>query len=460
MEKQKHNDSTGASNSRPTPRKGWRGAGLVVNVARMVLAVVFIFSGFVKAVDPRGTQYKIADYLEAMQLADIVPDAVTLATSIALAALEFTIGILLLFAIRRRIASRLALLLLAVMTPLTLWLALANPISDCGCFGDAVVITNWQTFGKNALLLALAAIVAAKPTKMFRFVSESNQWIVVNYTILFILAISARSLYDLPQLDFRPYHVGANIPEGMAIPDGAELPQFETTFILEKDGQRKEFSLDEYPDSTWTFVDSRTVETRRGYVPPIHDFSITTDQGDDITEQVLGNDSYTFLLVAPHLEKADDSQHDQINELYEYAQEHDYPFYCLTASNATGVSRWRDLTGAEYPFCRTDEITLKTIIRSNPGLVLIKAGTVVRKWSHNNLPVIDNTQASLPLDQLPAGQLPQDSMPHKVVRLMLWFVLPLLLLVIADRTWAWTQWLRRRKPQEKNEQPTPKKQKQ
>ena len=460
MEKQKHNDSIGTSDNHPNPRREWRGAGLVVNVARMVLAVVFIFSGFVKAVDPRGTQYKIGDYLEALHLADAAPDTVALGISIALSALEFSVGIFLLFAIRRRLASRLALLLLIVMTPLTLWLALANPISDCGCFGDAVVLTNWQTFWKNALLLAMAAIVAAKPTKMFRFVSESNQWIVINYTILFILAISARSLYDLPQLDFRPYHVGASIPDGMAIPDGAEQPQFETTFILEKDGEQREFSLDDYPDSTWTFVDSRTVETRRGYVPPIHDFSITTDEGDDITEQVLSNDSYVFLLVAPHLEKADDSQHDQINELYEYAQEHAYPFYCLTASNEGGVNRWRDLTGAEYPFCHTDEITLKTIIRSSPGLVLIKAGTVVRKWSHNNLPVIDNAQAALPLEQLPIGQMPHDSMSHQVLRLMLWFVLPLLLLVIADRTWAWTKWLRRRKPQEKNEQPTLKKQKQ
>lgn len=460
MEKQKHNDSTGASDSRPTPRKEWRGAGLVVNVARMVLAVVFIFSGFVKAVDPRGTQYKIVDYLEALHLAGAAPDAVALGASIALSALEFSVGIFLLFAIRRRLASRLALLLLIVMTPLTLWLALTNPISDCGCFGDAVVLTNWQTFWKNALLLAMAAVVAAKPTKMFRFVSESNQWIVVNYTILFILAISARSLYDLPQLDFRPYHAGANIPEGMVIPDDAEQPQFETTFILEKDGEQREFSLDNYPDSTWTFVDSRTVETRRGYVPPIHDFSITTSEGDDITERVLSDSSYTFLLVAPHLEKADDSQHDQINELYEYAQEHTYPFYCLTASNESGINRWRDLTGAEYPFCHTDEITLKTIIRSSPGLVLIKAGTVVSKWSHNSLPVISDAQAALALDQLPFGQLSQDSMPRKVVRLMLWFVLPLLLLTIADRTWAWTKWLRRRKPQETNEQPTLKKQEQ
>ena len=432
----------------------------MVNVARMVLAVVFIFSGFVKAVDPRGTQYKIVDYLEALHLAGAAPDAVALGASIALSALEFSVGIFLLFAIRRRLASRLALLLLIVMTPLTLWLALTNPISDCGCFGDAVVLTNWQTFWKNALLLAMAAVVAAKPTKMFRFVSESNQWIVVNYTILFILAISARSLYDLPQLDFRPYHAGANIPEGMVIPDDAEQPQFETTFILEKDGEQREFSLDNYPDSTWTFVDSRTVETRRGYVPPIHDFSITTSEGDDITERVLSDSSYTFLLVAPHLEKADDSQHDQINELYEYAQEHTYPFYCLTASNESGINRWRDLTGAEYPFCHTDEITLKTIIRSSPGLVLIKAGTVVSKWSHNSLPVISDAQAALALDQLPFGQLSQDSMPRKVVRLMLWFVLPLLLLTIADRTWAWTKWLRRRKPQETNEQPTLKKQEQ
>ncbi|MBP5340675.1 MAG: DoxX family protein [Prevotella sp.] len=421
---------------------------VAVNLCRLLLAAVFILSGFVKAVDPRGTQYKIEDYAQALGIGDLLPSVAALAMSVALSAIEFCLGIFLLFAIRRRTTSRLVLLLLIVMTPLTLWLALANPISDCGCFGDALVLTNWQTFFKNVLLLLAAIVVAWWPMEMFRFVSRSNQWIVINYSTLFILAIAAWSIYDLPQFDFRPYHIGANIPKGMEIPEGAEQPQFETTFILEKDGRKQEFTLDNYPDSTWSFVDSKTTLIRQGYVPPIHDFSIISPEEGDITNDVLANSGYTMLLISPHLEQADDSRLDLINELYEYAQQHRYPFYCLTASTESSIGHWREITGAEYPFCHTDEITLKTVIRSNPGLLLLHNGTVIGKWSHNRLPVIDEEQWALPLEKLTIGQMPQDSTPGKILKLLLWFVLPLVILTVADRLWMWTRWVRRKAPKE------------
>ena len=428
---------------------------LLVNICRLVVALTFILSGFVKAVDPLGTQYKIEDYLDAMHIGDWLPDIVVLVASVGQAALEFCLGIFLLFAIRRRLTSRLVLIIMLVMTPLTLWLALTNPISDCGCFGDALVLTNWQTFGKNVVLLAMAAVVAWKPLEMFRFVSKTNQWIVINYSALFILAVSVWSLYDLPQFDFRPYHVGASIREGMEMPEGAEQPQFETTFILEKDGVQREFTLDDYPDSTWTFVDAHTVQLSEGYVPPIHDFSIVQlEEGEDgmeqydLTDEVLEDTSYTFLLVSPYLEEADDSRFDLINELYEYSLDHGYRFYCLTSSSDDGQEQWRNMTGAEYPICLTDPITLKTVIRSNPGLVLLKDGRVIGKWSHNNLPVIEQDEAALPLEQLEIGHLPNDSVPGKILRLLLWFVLPLALLTIADRLWMWTSWLRRKKKNE------------
>ena len=295
----------------------------------------------------------------------------------------------------------------------------------------------------------MAIVVAWKPLEMFRFVSRTNQWIVINYSALFILAVAAWSLYDLPQFDFRPYHVGASIREGMEMPEGAEQPQFETTFILEKDGLQKEFTLDNYPDSTWTFVDSRTVQLTEGYVPPIHDFSLTTAAGDDITEEVLNDTSYTFLLVAPWLEKADDSRFDLINEVYEYSLEHGYGFYCLTSSTEEAQQLWRETTGAEYPICLTDPITLKTVIRSNPGLVLIKDGTVVRKWSHNSFPVIEQEEAQLPLERLDIGRLPGDTVAGKIIRLLMWFVLPLALLTLADRLWTWTGWLRRKRKEKR-----------
>ena len=375
---------------------------LCVNVCRIILAIVFILSGFVKAVDPLGTQYKIDDYLEAMSLGGLLPGMATLGASIAQSAVEFCLGVFLLFAIRRRLTSRLILLIMAVMTPLTLWLAIENPISDCGCFGDALVLTNWQTFWKNVVLLVCAIVVALWPKEMFRFVSKSNQWIVINYSALFILAISAWSLYYLPTFDFRPYHVGTNLRQNwQRTMDGEDLP---------------------YADC---FIEN-------------------VKDGEDITEALLNDSNYVFLMVSPYLEQADDSRLDLINELYEYANEHSYGFYCLTSSTHENIERWREITGAEYPFCLTDGITLKTVIRSNPGLLLLKDGTIIRKWSHNDLPDIEEADSSKPLEQQEIGQMPDNNVPKRIITLLLWFVLPLGLLSLADRTWMWTQWLRRK----------------
>ena len=166
---------------------------------------------------------------------------------------------------------------------------------------------------------------------------------------------------------------------------------------------------------------------------------------EDIAAEVLADTSYTFLLVSPYLEDADDSRLDLINELYEYSLDQGYRFYCLTASGHDGQQRWRNLTGAEYPFCLTDPITLKTMIRSNPGLMLLKNGRVMRKWSHNNLPQLDPEEAALGLDRLEMGQMPKDTVAGKIVKFLLGFVLPLLLLTIADRLWMWTSWLKRKK---------------
>ena len=368
--------------------------------------MTFILSGFVKAVDPLGTQYKIHDYLAAMGLAQYSPDILTLAASVLLSTVEFILGICLLFAIRRRLVSRIVLWVMIAMTLITLWLAWTDPIHDCGCFGDALVLTNWQTLWKNVVLLIAAIIVWKWPTLQPRLISASNQWIVVNYSVVFILFfIAGRSLYALPQFDFRPYHIGANLREGwQRMMDGEESPY--SDFFIER-----------------------------------------AEDGEDITEQVLNDEGYTFLLVAPHLEQADDSRLDQVNLMYEYCQDNGYPFYCLTASTEKAINRWCEMTGAEYPFCQTDDITLKTVIRSNPGLLLLKDGTVIRKWSHNALP--SEEELTKPLEESALGRQPGNSTTSKILWILTWFVLPLLVLTLADRLWAWTKWLRR-KPQKGN----------
>ena len=421
---------------------------MIVNLCRIIVAVTFIFSGFVKAIDPIGTQYKLQDYLGAIGMAGILPNWTLLAVAVFLAAIEFCIGIFLLFAIQRRLISKLTAAFMAFMTMVTVWIVVADPVKDCGCFGDALHLTNTETLIKNIVLLVCSFAIMYRPLAMFRFVSKSNQWIVTNYTIVFILVSSGLSLYYLPIFDFRPYHIGMNIPRGMEIPKGAKLPQFKTTFIMEKNGQRKEFTLDNYPDASWKFIDSKTVQTSEGYIPPIHDFSITDNKtGLDLTNSVLSHKGYTFLLIAPHLETADDSNFGDIDRLYEYAQSYDIPFYCLTASTTKAIKRWIDLTGAEYPFCITDEAVLKTIIRSNPGLLLLKDGTIINKWSYNNLP--NEAKLSRPISQSSLGKMPKDSVPAKILEIVLWFILPLTLLTLADRLWAWSKWVRLKEQKDK-----------
>ena len=412
-----------------------------VNVCRFVLAATFIFSGYVKAIDPLGTLYKLKDYAAAMSLNGLLPDWVLVGVAIALGALEFALGVFMLFAVRRHVVSRITLAFMTAMTALTLWIFVADPVKDCGCFGDALKLTNGETLLKNIVLIACAALVAWRPADMARFISRSNQWIVRYYTVAYIVITSVYCLYTLPIFDFRPYHVGMNIKQGMEIPEGAEQPEFESTFLLKKNGETREFTLDNYPDSTWEYVDTRTVQTKKGYEPPIHDFALTScDTGEDITEQVLTKKGYTFLLVSPRLAVADDSNFGDIDQIYEYAEENGADFYCVTASANDEIERWRDLTGAEYRFCNADETTLKTMIRSNPGLMLLKDGTIIGKWSHNALPQTDDLTA--PLQQLTIGKAQNDSTTERLLIVLLTFFLPLSALTLADRLWAWSKWIR------------------
>ena len=419
-----------------------------VNVCRFVLAATFIFSGYVKAIDPLGTLYKLKDYAAAMSLNGLLPDWVLVGVAIALGALEFALGVFMLFAVRRHVVSRITLAFMTAMTVLTLWIFVADPVKDCGCFGDALKLTNGETLLKNIVLIACAALVAWRPVDMARFISRSNQWIVRYYTVAYIVITSVYCLYTLPIFDFRPYHVGMNIKQGMEIPEGAEQPEFESTFLLRKNGETREFTLDNYPDSTWEYVDTRTVQTKKGYEPPIHDFALTScDTGEDITEQVLTKKGYTFLLVSPRLAVADDSNFGDIDQIYEYAEENGADFYCVTASANDEIERWRDLTGAEYQFCNADETTLKTMIRSNPGLMLLKDGTIIGKWSHNTLPQTDDLTA--PLQQLTIGKAQNDSTTERLLIVLLTFFMPLSALTLADRLWAWSKWIRNKQSNNK-----------
>jgi len=385
----------------------------------------------VKAVDPLGSAYKIHDYAQAFGLSSLLPGYLPLFLAILLSTFEFSMGGFLLFGIRKKLSTLFTLLMMLFMTPLTLYLAIKNPVSDCGCFGDALILTNWQTFGKNVILLLAAIFCFISKERIVRFISEKTQWLVALYVVSFAVVLSFYCYNNLPILDFRPYKIGKSIPEGMAIPAGAKRSVYENTFVLEKNGVRKEFSLENYPDSTWKFIDTKTVLKEKGYEPPIHDFSIIDAKtGNDITDKVLNDKGYTFLLIAHRIEDADDNDIDLINEIYDYSVENGYSFYCLTSSQDSQIEQWINKTGAEYPFCFTDDVTLKTIIRSNPGLMLIKDGVILNKWHHSNLP--DEYTLSGKLEKLNIGKQKKVDDTHTILLVVLWFIVPLILVLGLD----------------------------
>ena len=267
------------------------------NACRFLLAVAFTFSGFIKANDPLGTVYKVQDYLEAWGLLSLKSGALPYVLALAVGVFEFALGIYLLFGIRRRLAPFLTLLVMCFMTPLTLWLAISNPISDCGCFGDAVVLTNWETFAKNVVLLIAAVSVFRGSRHLFKLVTDKVDWLVALYSFVFIIFFSTFTFRHLPVFDFRPYHIGSDIREKMEIPEGEKPSVLETVFIYAKEGKEQVFTIDNLPgDTTWTFVDSKTIVKEKGYEPPIQDFHIVSQEdGLELTDTILGDDNYTFL---------------------------------------------------------------------------------------------------------------------------------------------------------------------
>ena len=421
--------------------------GIATNVCRFILAIVFIISGFVKAIDPLGTHYKIGDYAEAFNLAAWVPQGVSLLLAVALGMVEFFLGVFLFFGIHRRRTCWYLLWFMLIVTPLTLWLAVANPISDCGCFGDAIHLTNWQTFAKNLVLLALVLCVRKWSMRIIPLVTWRFDWLIEIYSFLYIVGISVYCYRYLPVFDFRPYYIGADIKQGMTIPEGETPTEYETTFICKKGTEEKEFTLDNYPDSTWTLVDTRLIVKKEGYEPPIHDFFVNRwSDGEDITSQLLDNPGYTFLLVAHQLAIADDSTIDLINEVYDYSKRNGYNFYALTSSPDEDIESWQERTGAEYPFCLMDDITLKTMIRSNPGFMLLKGGVVINKWSVNDIP--DEYELTDRLENLPLAQVGASSLSHRLFSVISWFVFPLALFCLFDVAWKKIQ---RRRQLRKNE---------
>lgn len=388
----------------------------LLRIAQILLGLTFIFSGFVKAVDPLGTTYKIEDYLSAFAemggaLAPLFENAMVLATVAAfvLIAFEFTLGVMLVANVWRKLTSWLTLAFMCCVTPLTLWIALTNPVSDCGCFGDALVLTNWQTFWKNIVLLALAIAIVWGGRKAERRkggeAERLTQGLIAGGAAVIVILFMVWTLYHLPVIDFRPYKIGNNIPEQMEIPEGAEVDQYEIRLVYaDENGKEQEFTLQDYPkDSTWHFVRQNSKLIKKGYVPPIHDFELMNMDYEDITWDILESETPVTLVVMYDLDKTNLKQMEKVTQLYYQCLNNQEPFYILTGASDARIEefcyqveqQYNTLDGRasnrltpfnhwESVFCTADPVMLKTIVRANPGVIVVQNGNVIDKYNIRN----------------------------------------------------------------------------
>lgn len=358
---------------------------IIAIISRVLLGTVFIFSGFVKAIDPLGSMYKFEDYFNAFGMAFL--DILALPLAILLSAAEFIIGIALFVGLKMRITAWAASVFMLFFTILTFFLAIFNPVTDCGCFGDAIILTNWQTFFKNLVFLIPTLFIFLNRNKYNKLYKEVNEWIYLAVFTIFIVSVSIYGYRHLPLIDFRPYTIGTYIPSKMEIPEGAPLDEYESIFYYEKNGEVKKFNKSNYPwqDTTWKFVDAEHILIKQGYVPPIHDFIIENDTEGDITDLVLYSDDYYFLAISPTLEKSDLEGFKKINKIATFYQQYNIPTICLTSSINVDIQKFNTKIDPQFSFFNTDEITLKTMVRSNPGLILLYKGTIINKWHYNDL---------------------------------------------------------------------------
>lgn len=417
------------------------GIKVLVEISRVVLGLTFIFSGFVKAVDPFGTAFKIEDYFAAFHLSSL--SFLALPVSALLCIAEFAMGACMLFGLYRRWNSRLMFLVMVFMTLLTLYLAIADPVDDCGCFGDALVITNWQTFYKNIVLLICSVITLLYCERISNFFTGKTYWLAFLYIFIFISSFVFRNYLLEPVFDFRPYKIGANIPELMGVEEGKGREE-QTMLVYAKDGVEKEFTEENYPweDSTWVFVRMDTKMISEGIKSPIKDFIITeltfnpqkTELigQNNITESILSDSNYVFLMLSPSLEDMDMTYLSDFEDVDNYANDNGYKFYCLTSSTTDEIMTWARENVINFSLCTMDERAIKTIVRSNPGLLLLKNGVVINKWADISVPSEIDLKGAL--ENLPYGQLADTNKENKraLFYICTTFLLPLLALKGLD----------------------------
>ena len=367
-------------------------------ISRLLVGLLFIVSGLIKANDALGFSYKLEEYFSSgvLNMEFLIPYSFLLAAGICIA--EIVLGVMVLIGARPKFTSFSLLGMIVFFTFLTFYSAYFNKVTDCGCFGDAIKLTPWESFGKDIILLFFIAVIFLKRNfikPLLSFKIENMLLVVITF---FCFAFVFHTYNHLPIQDFRPYAVGKSIPEGMKTCDELGLPcpeKIDYFLVKNKEtGEEKELLSSEWNWQTDDFVSitEKSLEIE-GYEPPVKDFSISID-GADYTDSILNSD-YAILAVAYDLSKTTKQAWSQVNDLAAGAEEIEIPFITMTASSDEMIEEFRHEVQAAYPFYFTDETTLKTIVRSNPGLLLLKRGTIIGKWHYNDFPTFEEIKQNL-----------------------------------------------------------------
>lgn len=375
---------------------------MVTWLCRIIIGAVFVFSGFVKAIDPWGTLYKFDEYLAALNLP--VLHTLLLTGVFGLCALEFLLGIFMVFGCYRKSAPALVLAVMCVMLPLTLWVAVKNPVSDCGCFGDAFVISNWATFWKNVVLTAMAVWLVRFNRREPTVISPAFQWMGVVVSLGFVLMVALRGYLNQPMLDFRPYHIGQ--PLISSHDDSGSDDNFK--FIYEKNGVKKEFGVDDVLPSEeegWKFVERVDImpDSSENTTGDSRTFRLWDKEGkEDVTDEVIDADHDYILVLMPDLGKVSPAMTWKINALNDWAVEHKMELIAVASGTPEQISEWEDLSMPGYDIYTCDDTAIKEVARGNPSVVWLNHGTIGWKYTleSNELDPISSDSLNITPDAL------------------------------------------------------------
>ena len=351
---------------------------LLVGFSRILVGVLFIFSGFIKLNDPLGFSYKLQEYFspEVLGLDVLVPFSLVIA--IVLVVFELVVGIMLLIGYLPKFTVWSLLLMIVFFTFLTFYSAYFNKVTDCGCFGDAIPLTPWQSFIKDLILLFFILILFFNRkyiTPVFNPIS--HRWIIfLSFMLSFWFCYHV--LMHLPVFDFRAYKIGNNIEESMQVPENAQKAVYEYEWTFKQNGEEiKVVTNGTYPNQEGEFIGVETTMIEEGYVPPIQDFQIEVD-GENITDEIL-NAEKLFMVVAYDLTHTEQEGFKAIHDLAEEAEEKAYKVVGLTASNEEDQQKIRDKFNLDFEFYQVDKKTLQTMVRANPGIMVLENAIISQK---------------------------------------------------------------------------------